>query len=163
MPTLTIYALIAAALFSGGYAAGYKFEHAQVQLCEAKIEQSNDQAKIVLAEKSAQVERLGQAQTINNLSLEAEHAKNIELVNAHSIDLDNARRLWASHQPRCSGSLSKADHPGIDKNDDGEGYYLDAGQLSESIDGLIRKADIDSADHHEVMQWLNSLPLELIK
>jgi hypothetical protein len=42
-------------------------------------------------------------------------------------------------------------------------YKLDSGTVSIKVDGLIQKADLASADHHEVMAWLNSLPTELIK
>lgn len=161
MPIIAIYALIAAVIFGAGYGTAWKQGQQQTAVLEASIESANYQASAVLAAKSAEVEKLTADQAISNLSLEAEHTKNIELVANSGAALDAARRMWASHQPRCSGSLPKAGNSGIDKKDDAEGYYLDAGQLSEGVDALVQRADIESADTHTVMQFLKNIPTEL--
>jgi len=166
MPILAIYVLIAAALFSAGLGAGYTYEHAQVKLCEASIESANNQASTLLAARTAEVEKLNSAQTITNVTLETEHVKNIKLINTSNTALDNARRVWASHQTSCGNALSKINNTGIDKKDDDGGYYLSAAELTEELDKLIPKAlraDRIDADLHYTLTWLRSLPPELIE
>jgi hypothetical protein len=163
MPILSIITIAFLVGISAGGGLAYTYEHAQTKLCEAAIESANDASKIVLAKAEARVASADQAQEINNIQIESEHDKNIELLNRDRADLDNARRLWASHQASSDCTMPTAGNPSINTGDDAEGYWLDSGAVSKAVDGLIQKADTDSADKHTVMQWLNSLPPELIK
>jgi len=158
-----VYALIAAAIFGVGYGTAFKQQQHQIAALEASIDSANHQASALLAAETRKVARLATDQEISNISLETEHAKNIELLRLRAVGLDDARRVWASHQPRCADSMPKVDNPGVDKRDDGAGYWLDSGKLSEGVDAIIRRADIESADHHQVMQFLKSIPQELTR
>ena len=161
MPIIAIYALIAAAIFGAGYGTAWKQGQQHIAVLEASIESANYQASAALAAETSKVARLAADQEISNLQIEDEHAKNIELLRLHSVGLSDARRVWASHQPRCADSMPKVDNPGVDKRNDDAGYWLDSWKLSEGVDAIIRRADFESADHHKVIQFLKSIPEEL--
>jgi hypothetical protein len=163
MTIITLYALIALSLFGAGYGAAYKLEHSQINGLELQIKVSNEEARQKLIEATAATEAVEQAQIVTNTNLEIEHDKNIKSISDHANALESARRVWLNNQPSRSCTLSKADNPSINKDANATGYYLDSGAISIRVDGLIQKADTLSADHHEVMAWLNSLPPELLQ
>jgi len=162
MPMIPIYALIAAAIFGAGYTTAWKIEHKQIAMLEASIDTANKQAADILREAAAHESILKAAQEANNVQIETKHAEDIKrLTDNHA--LNNAGRVWASHQGGCGRAMPKAGDPHYYQSHDVTGHIMDAGQFSEGLNAIIRRADIESADHHQVIQFLNNIPTELVE
>jgi hypothetical protein len=170
MPSLAI--LIAIAFLAGGSIFGglaYTYANDKTKLCYGKIDTANSASKLVLANETARANKAEADQTITNVSLEAEHDKNIQHISADAISLADARVQWAAAQPRSGCPVSKAGNTGANKADDAGGFYLSADELSAELETLIPKtlqSDRIDEDHHFVLQWLNDVTInqpELIK
>jgi hypothetical protein len=163
MPTIIITAIFITTVFAAGYGTGLSVMTKQVAVLDAQIELINRESKYLLVEATEKVEASEKKADLVNANLEIEHDKNIKSISDHATTLESARRVWLNNQTRSNCTLPKADNPSINKNADETGYWLDSGAISSRVDGLIQKADTLSADHHEVIQFLNSIPRELIK
>jgi len=164
MPILAIYALIAAsAIFGVGYGIAWEQQQYKIAALEDSIATANERSKRLLTEETDKVTRLAADQETSNLSLEAEHAKNLELLRVRDAGLNDARRVWANHQPRCANAVPKADNSGVSEKDNGGGTWLDSEQLSERVGKLVKRAETRDIDCHAIIETLSNIPQELIK
>jgi hypothetical protein len=102
MPIIAIYALIAAALFGGGYGSCWSHMTKQVSALNAQIQLSNEDAKRKLLDAITQAERAEQDAAIANTSLETEHEKNVD-INTHLSDSLAATRMYIYAKHTNSG------------------------------------------------------------
>ena len=120
MPIIAIYALIAAALFGGGYGACWSRMTGEIAALNAQITLSNEDAKRKLLESITSTERAEQAQRDTNAQLEAEHVKNVDISNHLSDSLAATRMYIPTKHSYCSRAVSKiagAAEPVIDATD----------------------------------------------
>jgi len=160
MPVIVIYAVIAAAIFGAGYGTALKQQQHQIATLEASIDSANHQAAEVLREAIAHESILKAAQEASNAEIETKHTEDIKRLTDNRA-LYNASRVWASHQAGCGRAMPQASDPHNYQSHDVAGRIVDAGQFSEGLNAIIRRADIESTDHHQVMQFLKSIPQEL--
>jgi hypothetical protein len=172
--SLSIQTVISLIIFEIGIGTGFSYEHAQVKLCENSIILSNAESKNALASATNHVQAVEQAQTITDIQLEAEHAKNVESNRAISDSVNADMRVWSDNKPRCSDSLPKTDitrdskpsgekRAGDANRNNGSGFWLSTEQIFQGVRQIALEADDRDAICHEALIMLKHAPEDLIK
>lgn len=159
--------LILSGVFAIGYSQAWKQSQTEISALKATIQVANAQYAKALADATAKVTESTQKQIITAEKLQAQHNESTQVNNSLRSELADARLQYRTANKTRSGCT--VPNPGDTREDSGTdeaGFYLDPAQLSEEFDRLIQEkapaADQIDADKHFLLQWLNSLPPELI-
>lgn len=154
MAVLAGYALIALAIFGAGFGAGFKYEHAQIELLNLQIRNSNEKAERQMGEAVARVTAAEQSAEIINVQLESANAKNLKLATDYSTSLASVRMRVPAKHSGCSNPVSK--NPSTAVPADTTDYY----ELPEDLAGLLRsealRADTATAYGQECYKFVSS-------
>jgi len=159
--------LLAAAIFSAGYASSWKTAQVEIGRLQGSIDVANAQSARVLADATAKVNESTKTQLITAEKLQVQHDEATKVNNSLKSELANARLQYRSANKSRSGctvpdASDTTENPGNDET----GFFVDPTQLSEEFDRLIQEkapiADQIDADRHFILQWLNSLPPEIV-
>jgi hypothetical protein len=165
---LIIYVIAALSCFATGYYSGWEREHKEVLMLQSSIELSNKVATQKLNEITAtvEVETEKQRETITQLEVIHEKTKNDN--NSLAGQLATAQlqyRTAIKSSNHCP--VPKAGSSNIGANDDISGQVVDTAGLSTELDRLLQVkasiADKIDADNHFLLQWIGSIPPDLIK
>jgi hypothetical protein len=165
MPYVLILVLMAG--FGSGYATAWKHDQSTIARLETSILIANKASDDVLNIAKEKVAKAKEDALDTQKKLEAERAMVIES-NAHlADDLASAKLQYARATASDSCPVPKTDNPSVVKKTDGGGtVYLSTAGLAEGIDRIIQAkatlADKRDQDLHFVLEWLNTVPTELI-
>ncbi len=161
------FALVVSLIFAAGYLQAWKRSQVEISALRASIQVANDTAAKALADATAKVNESTQKQIATVEKLQAQHDESTHINSSLKSELAAARLQYrAANKPRSGCPVPTSGNPGEDTGNDEAGFFMDPAQLSEEFDRLIQEkaplADQIDADKHFILQWLNSLPPEVI-
>lgn len=99
------YVALAIAIFSGGFASGYRFELSNTQRLELAIQRSNSEAEQVMQAAKLKVAEADMQSEKRNQQIEIIHVQNLSTVNSLVDRVHSAgRQDCASPLPRSKGA-----------------------------------------------------------
>lgn len=100
------YVALALAIFSGGFASGYRFELTNTQRLELAIQRSNSDAEQVMQAAKLKVANADTKAAQLNQQIETSHVQSINTINALSARVSDAARVYNASRKDCANTLS---------------------------------------------------------
>ena len=154
-------------VFGAGYGLAWKQCQVQIGTLQGAIKVANAEAAKVLAEEREKAQRAEAQQRASAEKLQEQYNEIKKHNDGLSAELADAWVQYrAANQPNSSCPTNQASDPTGSAGDNEAGEYLDPDRLSEELNKFVQKASptIDRRDEdlHFIIQWLNSLPPEML-
>ena len=163
-----IYIVAALSCFSAGYYSAWDHEHKEVITLQASIELSNKIAAQKLSEITAnvEIETIKQRETITHLEANHEQAQKDNSSLANQLAAAQLQYRTAN-KPSRGCPLPKVSYAKPSENNVGTGQIVQTSDLSARLDKFISDkavtCDQIDLDKHFLLQWISSLPSDLVE
>jgi hypothetical protein len=160
-------ALAVVLIFGLGYGMAWRGSQVEIGKLQGAIQASNAMSAKILADEKVKAEASIKAQKESAVKLQEKY-NDLTKSNSNAADELNAARVRynAANKPGDSCTAGKDSDTSGNSKDDERGRIVDPTSISEGIDRIIQRkaprADQIDIDKHAILEWLRSLPPELI-